>query len=165
MRLSLAARFPASLLVVFLVPLSAAAPLRGGQRPIAVSPGDERVALAVASSCPTFSWAADDGAAGYELVVLDLTVPERPQPVVKQRLVAGLGSWTPSGPQCLAPGGSYAWTIRALDAGDARTADEGPWSPPLRFRVPGRPSAEEVAAALDVLRRWQAAEGNDGPSC
>lgn len=126
----------------------------GAERPaapaLAVSPGAERAIPAVASPCPTFSWALAGDAEGYELVVLDVADPERPQPVVEKRFGKGTSGWTPSGGDCLGAGGTYAWTVRPL-------AGESAWSTPLRFRVPGAPSAEELAAALAVLERWRAA--------
>ena len=46
----------------------------------------------------------------------------------------------------------------------ARAAAEESWSAPRQFRVPGQPSTEEVAAALEVLRRWQTAGSAASPS-
>lgn len=144
---------------IALAPRASAADLPGTLA-LAVSPGAVRASPPVGSSCPTFSWALADDAEGYELVVLDLADPERPQPVVEKSFGKGTSGWTPSGGECLAAGGTYAWTVRPLTG-------EAVWSTPLRFRVPGAPSAEELAAALAVLERWRAAgepggTGGDG---
>ena len=156
MRSGLVFRFSLAVLPLACTVGLSPASLRAGSRAIAVSPGAERAVPTVGGSCPTFSWAVADGAEGYELVVLDVAEPEHPRPVLEQRLVGGLGSWTPSGPRCLTPGGSYAWTIRALQVAGQPPPDDAAWSSPLRFRIPGQPTAEELAAALEVLERWQA---------
>jgi len=160
MRLVPVSRLPLLALVVVGAVALASSPLRAGDfgnRALAVSPGAERAAPAVGSSCPTFSWALADEAESYQLVVLDLAAPERPEPVLEKSFAEGITSWTPSGKECLVAGGTYAWTVRALDGADQPIGGEAAWSAPLRFRVPGLPSAEELAAALAVLERWQAA--------
>ena len=77
---------------------------------------------------------------------------EEPELLFTRRVEGSATSWSPSRAECLAPGGSYGWTVRPL-AG-AGGAPEAPWAEPLRFRVAGAPSEEELAAALEVLERW-----------
>ena len=74
---------------------------------------------------------------------------------------AGATSWTPSADQCFAPGGRYVWFVRAVNelAGDEVVA-ASEWSEGRYFTVPAAPSAEEMQRALDVLRRWDAANGS-----
>lgn len=146
-------------LAVALLLLAAAAAAQPGPAPAAtVSPGDLDHAVEIATPCPAFSWAAVDGAAAYELAVLDLERPEEPR-VALRHTVAGRGlSWTPGRAECLAVG-EYAWTVRALDAAGAPLGGEAAWAPPRRFAVSALPSDAEVAAALDVLRRWQGGRG------
>ncbi len=127
----------------------------------AVSPGAVERAVPVATPCPTFDWAAVPGAAGYELIVLDLARvaatadATEPAVVLRHRIVAAALGWTPGREQCLAAG-SYAWTVRALTATGEPLEGERVWATPLRFTIPAAPSAAEVAEAIEILRRWQA---------
>lgn len=123
--------------------------------PATVSPGAIDRASPAASACATFSWAAVAGAGGYEIVVLDLARPDDPQVVVRQRIAGGASSWTPDREGCLAASGQYGWTIRALDAAGRPIDGNDAWAELRRFRVPALPSAEEVEAALETLRRWR----------
>lgn len=126
--------------------LLAAAPALAAE-PLPVSPGSVAGGL-VTDRCPTFSWSAGEGAPGYELVVYSLGRDEEPEtsPALTARLPAGAQSWTPSAERCLAAGGRYAWSVRARAAG-------AEWSEPAIFEV-GRPSREEVTAALETLRSY-----------
>jgi hypothetical protein len=106
-----------------------------------------------AERCPTFSWSEVSGATGYELVVYPLSGEGSvgDQPLVSVRLPGGVGSWTPPVESCVAAGGRYAWTLRALG-----TAGEGGWSEPALFEVDEGPSTGEVEAAIATLRRYLA---------
>lgn len=127
----------------------------------AVSPGERGREVEAASACPTFSWSAEAGSSGYELAVFRLDGSEEPTLVFTKRVEASATSWSPSRGECLAPGGRFGWTVRALGA-DLRVGS-GAWAEPLRFRVPGAPSEEEFAAALAVVRRWARARGDEEP--
>jgi len=126
----------------------------------AVSPGESGREVEAAGACPTYSWSAAAGAAGYELAVFRVDGREEPELLFTRRLEGSVTSWSPSRAECLAPGGSYGWTVRALAADGGAT--EPAWAEPLRFRVAGAPSSEEVAAALEVLERWRRTQGVDG---
>jgi hypothetical protein len=143
----------------------------------AVSPGEIGREAEVSGACPTFSWTALAWATGYEISVFELGeeggrgAELQPRLVLDRRFAAGASSWTPSRAECLGAGRSYAWTVRALAAdatrsaaGDGEPEESSPWSAALRFRISGEPSAEEVAAALDVLRRWSASRAQPGGS-
>lgn len=117
--------------------------------PVAVSPASPEGIAAVASSCPTFSWAALDGARGYELVVyrVEAGAPVG-EAVMEESLPRGASSWTPSAERCLEPGGTYAWVVRAVDEQAA-----GEWSAASLFTVRDWPSEAELEVALEALRR------------
>jgi len=144
-------RFAPGILTLALV---LAAPALAGVQP--VSPGAADRLVEAASACPAFSWSGVDGAAAYELALLDVSDAESPALVFTERIDGSAYAWTPPRDRCLAPGRTYAWLVRADLAGSGL----GEWSAPRRFRVPGAPSAEEIAAALAVLERWRATQGN-----
>lgn len=105
----------------------------GGAVP--VSPGAVERSTPAASACPTFSWTAVEGAAGYELAVFlvtrehdEETIARRPS--LQQSLPAGATSWTPPADRCLDPGGRYAWSVRAHGA-------DAEWSEAARFEIVG----------------------------
>ncbi len=123
-----------------------------------VSPGGLTESVGAPNACPTFSWSAVAGAAGFELAVLDLSASGESRVVLAPRIAGAALSWTPDAEKCLAPGRFYAWTVRALDSTGApldSSGDAQGWAPPRRFTVPSLPTASEVAAALATLRRWQ----------
>ncbi len=132
-----------------------------------VSPGAvDRVAV-VETRCPTFSWGITDGAAAYDLAAYVLPENAAQQveltagnDVLFTRVAGSATSWTPSAEQCFAPGGRYVWFVRAVTelAGD-QVIEAGEWSAGRFFEVPAAPSAEEMARALEVLKRWEAAGG------
>jgi hypothetical protein len=173
-------RSPWRRIVAVVATVLVATPAWAAPRVAGVSPGapvgDEATAspIEVVGACSPFSW-TDVAAAtgGYELLVFDLGAGAE-RPVLRQRLPAGAYSWTPGHARCLTAGHEYAWVVRSLRADEppsaadapatvASPADAGPeWSEPLRFRVAGTPSAEELAAALAVLERWRAAQGAAG---
>jgi hypothetical protein len=123
-------------------------------RPVLIAPGGRGRTLATESSCPTFSWAGVEGAAGYELVVApspDSTLQRGvvAHPTLRLWLPPDARSWTPDGTRCLDRGVAYAWSIRPLEPGAA-----GPWAVPGHFRYAGgAPMPEEVVASLDTQRR------------
>ncbi len=127
---------------------------------VAVSPGERDRAVEATSACPTFSWSALPGAAGYELAVFRLDRGEEPELAWTRGVAGSATSWSPSRHDCLEAGGRYAWTVRAMGSDSPNQDDLGSeWAEPLRFLVPGVPSDEEVAAALATLERWRLARG------
>ena len=118
-----------------------------------VSPGAADRLVEATSACPAFSWSGTEGAVAYELAVFDVSDADNPLLVLSQRIDGPAFGWTPSRDRCLAPGRLYAWLVRA----DLERSGLGEWSAPRRFAVPGRPSVEEVDAALELLARWRAA--------
>ncbi len=131
--------------------------------PAAVSPGELARAAEVPGGCPTFSWTLDETAAGYELVVMALAAGAEPQAVLRRRIDGRALAWSTDRAACLPPG-EYAWSVRALGTTDPAAPGDPAWAPPRRFAVPSAPSAAEVAAALDTLRRWQATRAADAPA-
>ncbi|HUO87073.1 MAG TPA: tail fiber domain-containing protein [Thermoanaerobaculia bacterium] len=120
-----------------------------------VAPQQVSPAGLVEARCPTFSWSAVSGAAGYELLVYEV-LPAGDvgrEPLLSVRLPGGAASWTPPGASCLAAGGRYAWTLRVL----GREA-EGGWAESVLFEVAAAPSLGEVEAALATLRRYLGGE-------
>ena len=152
------------LAALLLLVLATGAAADGGPATV-VSPGEIDHAAEIATSCPTFNWSAVDGAAGYELAVFALVEPEEPKLALRHLVEGSALGWTPGRTDCLAPGPVYAWTVRALDANGQPLGGESAWAVPRRFAVPELPGDAEVADALEVLRRWQAAraDGRAGP--
>ena len=118
-----------------------------------VSPGVPGHLADAAGACPTFAWSGVEGAVGYELAVVDVSTPQRPVTVLSQRIAGAALGWTPPRGECLEPGRTYEWRVRAELDGAGPTA----WSAPRAFRVPATPTAAEAAAALALLERWEAA--------
>ena len=107
--------------------------------PTPVSPGATNRLAPVGSGCPTFSWTSRPEARGYEIAVYELS-GETPDeiagtPVLRQRLPAGAGSWTPPADRCLEPGGRYAWSVRPLLSPRREPLSGAPWSEPLLLEV------------------------------
>ncbi len=133
-----------------------------------VSPGAVDRMAQVNNACPTFSWEESAATNFYEIVAYAIHENDDPatseltaeSEVLYSRISGAATSWTPSAEQCFAPGGRYVWFVRAVNelAGDEVVA-AGEWSEGRYFTVPAAPSAEEVQRALDVLRRWDAANG------
>ncbi len=130
-----------------------------------VSPGAADRPIEIADRCPTFNWSAEATAAGFELVLYDLSAPTDDEAtgsgpggdvarVLDRIALPGAArGWTPALDRCLEPGRSYAWTLRAL--GDAATSDAlARWAEPRLFTVRELPSAAQVKAALAVLDRY-----------
>jgi|GEM_PF-2285402 len=151
-----------TMLVGFLaVGLLTATPAAAG----GVSPGDPERFAGVRDGCPTFTWEASPGADAFELVAFALPPGLEPADVMDHHLTAenavlyatvpgGATAWTPSAERCLAPGGRYAWFVRAVTAGEPSAWSEGRY-----FAVPAVPTAEELARAVDLIRQWEAANG------
>ena len=133
-----------------------------------VSPGAVDRMAVVETRCPTFSWDGEAGAIMNEIVAYAIHENDDPaaavlsaeSEVLYSRVPGGATSWTPSADQCFVPGGRYVWFVRSVSelAGDQVVAAGG-WSAGRYFTVPAAPSAEEMQRALDVLRRWDAANG------
>jgi len=135
-----------------------------------VSPGAMERFAQVEQRCPTFSWEAEVGAALYEIVAY--AIHEKADPATSEltaetqalysQISGAATSWTPSAEQCFAPGGRYVWFVRAVHelAGD-EVIEAGEWSEGRYFTLPAGPTAVEVARAVEVLRRWEAANGGE----
>jgi hypothetical protein len=137
-----------------------------------VSPGAVDRVAQVNDPCPTFSWGMDSDTVAYDLVAYVLPEDASQQveliadtEVLFTRVAGSATSWTPSAEQCFAPGGRYVWYVRAVSelAGDDVVA-AGEWSAGRYFTVPVAPSAEEMQRAIEVLRRWEAANGDGSPT-
>jgi hypothetical protein len=136
------------------------------QGPQSVSPGSEDRVLGIAGRCPTFSWEAVAEADSVELVAYRLPVEQALVDPLKvdlanadeafyTRVPGGATTWTPALDQCLEPGGTYAWFVRAVVAREAEDESAGSgWSAPRFFAVSSQPSAAELEEALNVLRRY-----------
>jgi hypothetical protein len=123
------------------------------QVPVAVSPAGEGEVSLVADRCPTFSWGSVEGAAAYELAVLEApgeTAGSRFAPegervragmpvAISQVIPAAATSWTPSLGRCLRPGGTYAWAVR--ERGEYGRPD-GEWSEWTIFEIAGASAGE-----------------------
>ena len=159
-------------MVVVLAAAFMAGPLALAEnQPDGVSPGALDRLPAIEGRCPTFSWVELPGAASYELVVYELWDRallaaaathdldlERTTEVLYTRVPGGASSWTPSLEQCLVAGAGYVWFVRAVFDGEAGEASE--WSEPMLFEVAAAPTADELERAIEVLRRWEAANGD-----
>ncbi len=125
-----------------------------GQVPLPVSPGDPEKLVLVEARCPTFSWAAVDGAESHELVVYEVGEQgEKAEPVLQQSLPGAAGAWTPSLDRCLLPAGRYAWSVRAVEPGGATE-----WSTASLFQVAPAPAEVAFEQALEIVRRHLAVE-------
>ena len=132
-----------------------------------VSPGAVDRMVQVNSVCPTFSWGLDGDAVAYELVAyflpddavkgVELTADSE---VLFTRIAGSATSWTPSAEQHFAPGECYVWFVRAVtEMVDDQVIEAGEWSAGRYFSVPAGPTDDEVARAIEVLNRWQGANG------
>ncbi len=90
--------------------------------PLPVSPVSEEGVAKMATRCPTFSWAQEQGASAYGLEVYELKseqVPTRQEaitqwePVISKRIPAPALSWTPTTDMCLEAGKRYVWFVNA----------------------------------------------------
>lgn len=121
------------------------------QRSEAVSPGRPDEVVAIAQTCPSFSWSAVDDAVRYDLVVFVLSDDGAAEadrhPVLETSLPGSALSWTPSLDMCLEAGREYAWFVRAIDS-----LGGGEWSRASLFAPTPAPSAYDVDEALRLLR-------------
>jgi hypothetical protein len=131
-----------------------------------VSPGAVDRLASTSEYCPTFSWEIADNAIRYELVVYRVDTKDlqdsvfefSPENEVLFTSISGrAASWTPETSECFVPGESYVWFIRAVT--DTETGEGSEWSEARFFEVAAAPSAEELARAVEVIRRWEAAGG------
>jgi subtilisin-like proprotein convertase family protein len=138
------------------MPIDGAIQTEATEVPVAVSPGDAAKFILSGDICPAFSWGSVKDAESHELVVYRVGVEgEESRPVLRQTLAGSASSWTPSLDLCLARGGRYAWSVRAV--GEDNISD---WSPPSLFQVASGPSAVEFEEALAVVRQY--IEGRHG---
>ncbi len=142
------------------------------QTPEGVSPGAVDRIDGVEGRCPTFIWGGVPEAQAYELVVYRL--PAEPQgsneaeidvsrsdEVLYAKVPGGATAWQPKLADGLDPGGSYVWFVRAvLREENDEIIEAGDWSAGRFFSIPARPSGEQVRQALEVLQRWEAANGD-----
>ncbi len=77
--------------------------------------------------------------------------------MLRQTLAGSVESWTLSLERCFAPGGRYAWAVRA------RGEEAGEWSEAMVFETVSGPAVGEVARALATLRAYLATRRPDGP--
>ena len=149
---------PSYIAVFFLTWMVTPGAVWADKSPVPVAPGGPSRQTAVSRACPTFHWSVsmERSIAGYELAIYRVggdkeegLVPTA-EPVLHHRLPAGVGGWTLPPDRCLAPGGRYAWSVRAVGEGV-----EGRWSEPVLFEVAAVPSLAEVEEALEVLRRFE----------
>lgn len=120
--------------------------------PVAVAPGAAPGFGVVDTRCPTFHWTPVDGAAAYEIVVLearrlqadgaDLAAGGEREAAagtasasasLRATLPAAATGWTPSLEQCLDDDADYLWSIRAR-----HSRGWGEWSEPGLFQVRAR---------------------------
>lgn len=132
-----------------------------------VSPGATDRLAQVNNACPTFSWGLDGDAITYDLISYLLPEDASQQgeltsdtEVLFTRVSGSATSWTPSTNQCFAPGGRYVWFVRAVtELADDQVIEAGEWSEGRYFIVPAGPTEDEVARAIEVLKRWEVANG------
>ena len=141
--------------ILFLVGMLIGASLASAsQVSLAVSPGDPESLVLIEARCPTFSWAAVEGAESYELVAYRIGEEgENPEPVLLETLPGGVTAWTPSLDRCLERTGRYAWSVRAT-VGKGITE----WSAAALFEVASGPAELELQQALEVVKRYLAVE-------
>jgi hypothetical protein len=133
--------------------------------PRSASPGAADRVLAVDTRCPTFAWEAVPGALHSELAVYRVPPPGEDlaeEAVLRAIVPGGIPAWVPPAADCLPPGGSYVWFVRAVyETADEEVIDASDWSPGHYFAVPAVPSAAELQRALEVLRSWEAGSVGD----
>ncbi len=117
-----------------------------GDRPVAVSPGNQLRMTSNVQRCPTFSWGVVEGAVAYELVVLEVgsesaadrlasaadSLQSENAPSIRVTLPGSASSWTPPSDLCLEPGGQYLWYLRETDE---LGTSFGEWSEGSWFQV------------------------------
>lgn len=141
------------------------------QIPEGVSPGSSDRVAEIEGRCPSFSWGVVPGAERYQLVgyripegmdPADLD-PSQAEQVLYTEVPGSATSWTPDLEQCLTPGESFVWFVRAvLKEEDGEVVEASEWSGGRYFLISSRPSVREVEEALRVLERYSVAEGDSG---
>lgn len=139
-----------------LVILTLVAAAAGAASVVPVSPGRASTVDAISQACPTFSWESVVGATRLDLVVYEVPAGDSSadlgksaRPVIEVSLPGRATSWTPRLDQCLEPGGSFAWSVRALSADLV-----GEWATPTLFSVVDKAEIGDVQEAVRVLRRY-----------
>ena len=157
-------RVVVNFLAVLFVSLAASPALAGARAGIvaAISPGEIGRETLASSACPVFSWSQSAAAAGYRIAIFAVSPSGDPELFLERRFEGAVGSWSPSREECLEPGQSYAWVVRAEPFGKEGVEGEVVWSMPRRFRVDAAPSEEELAAALEVIERWRESRASLG---
>ena len=92
-------------------------------QPATVSPGRPDAFSRTEARCPTFSWAAVDGADQYVVMVFELgdetlfdtaaSANADLRPVLQRKFPGSVYSWTPDLDACLASAGRYAWVVQS----------------------------------------------------
>lgn len=141
------------------IPTVVAASGGASEAAFAASPGESARFARIEARCPTFSWGAIDGSAGYEIELFAVGPDpahdqDRVRPLTRRRLPAGVTTWTGSGELC-PTAGRYGWHVRAAGV-------EGGWSAPLWFEVETLPTRRlrsliETLEQVDHDRRSRAA--------
>lgn len=133
------------------------------QIPDGVSPGAVDGIAEIEGRCPSFSWGVVPAAENCQLIVyrlpegmevgeVDLDLAEE---VLYTEVAGQAAVWTPNLTQCLTPGESYAWFVRAVfREEEGEIVEAGEWSTGRFFSISTMPSAREVEEALSVLRRY-----------
>ncbi|MCK5681731.1 hypothetical protein KAI46_13060, partial [bacterium] len=124
---------------------------------VTISPGSGEAITFVNECCPTFSWAAVEGAGGYELVIFTVQGSEKimtdtlydelvqvSEPTLTTQIPAPALSWTPAKEQGFIPGQTYAWCVRGLSQ-----EDSGEWSSAAFFKVP-ETVVDDLESAIDA---------------
>ena len=159
--------------VMLFVVVLAASQVIGAGNPAGVSPGAVNRIVEIEGRCPTFMWVGVQTAQFIELVVyrlphrletasasdIDLSGAEE---VLYERVPGGATGWTPALADCLQPGASFVWFVRAVlreEGGEVVEASE--WSEGRLFTISPMPSTQEVDQALQVLRRY-VSDGDPG---
>jgi hypothetical protein len=136
------------------------------QIPNGVSPGAADRTSEIEGRCPTFIWDSVPGAAFHEVVGyripenFDLTDPSKidlrnADQVLYAKVPGSAPAWEPELAECLTPGGTYVWFVRAVyleEEGEVAEASE--WSYGRYFSISSMPSAIEIEEAVRVLRRY-----------
>ena len=146
----------ASLFLLSLGVLAAGASFARQPAPVAVSPGtDKGAGVAIAQTCPSFSWSQVPDALSYELRVFRIT-DQVEETSLEQKISAAALSWTPPLSRCLQAGERYAWTVRAETA-------EGytQWSEPSLFEVTARPAEKQETGIRSAIAAETTAQAGD----
>lgn len=128
--------------------------------PVAVSPGEQDVAVTIEGRCPTFSWGTVPQAASLRLAVYQLEEgkAEGVRVVFSVELPGVASSWTAPRRSCLDAGGIYAWRVGAVGQDG-----EAVWSEPLWFAVEAPPPVVDAGAvATPVTLPGGGGEGSVG---